>query len=387
MPPFVLDPSKDPRPGVDISMLTELTKQTNITLVFVKHPFITWGYKYADGSFSEMYSILDQEGTDLQGGMMILNTSYDYDFDRTWAYAQDYATFLVPTALPVAEWKNYTLVFTNTVWLATLLTVVLLSIAWWIVGMTRSSAVSEGFENFDYCILKVLCVLFSSFNDRPKSTLLRFFFLLWCVVGFLICNSYQGKLVSFLTKSAYEQEIKDVEGIASSSLTPGGHSILHQFLYDPSNKALMKLYTNWVQCELNTDCLNRTSRKRDFATIKSVKLAMYTMPKFRNSDGSPSMVIIRDVIFKYVIGMLMLKGSHFQERFDEIIINMTENGMIGKWIGDLQYNEKFARQDVFKTLSIKHLKPLLLILYIGLTISFITFLIELCYYRRFGNKD
>lgn len=386
MPPFVVDPSREKYPGLDVSMLRELTNMTNITLAFVKHPFITWGYKYSDGSFSELYSMLDQEKADILCGLIILNASYDYDFDKTRAYAEDCASIFVPTALPVAEWKNYTLVFTKGVWLATLLTIVLLSVAWWLVGMTRSPAVSEGFQRFDYCILKVLCVLFSSFNDRPKSTLLRFFFLLWCITGLLICNSYQGKLASFLTKPAYDPELKDVEGVASSPLMPAGHSILHQFVYDPSNEVLMKLYKKWVRCELNVDCLNRTSIKRDFATMKSVKLVKYVMPYFRNSDGSPTFVVIRDVIFKYIIGMVMLKGSHFQDRFNEIIINMTENGMICKWLNDLQYNEKFTRQDVFKNLSVKHLKPLFFILYIGLTTAFITFLIELYYYRRAANK-
>lgn len=386
MPPFVVDPSRANHPGLEISMIRELTKLTNMTLVFVKHPFRGWGYKYPDGSFSEMFAILDEERADLQIGMMIMNTSYDYDFDKTFAYAQDYASFFVPAALPVAEWKNYSFVFTNAVWLATLSTILLLSLAWWLVGMTRLESVSEGFHRFDYCMLKVLCVLFSSFNDRPKSTLLRFFFCLWCITGLLICNSYQGKLASFLTKPAYEPEIRDMEEVAHSALIPGGHSLLHQFLYDPSHEVFMKLHQNWVMCELNADCLNRTATKRDFATIKSVKLVKYMTPQFRKSDGSPSVVATRDIIFRYIIGMWMLKGSHFQEKFDELIIKMTENGMISKWLDDLQYNERFVRQEVFKTLSLKHFKPLLFILYIGLTAAFLAFLIELYCYRRMGNK-
>ena len=86
---------------------------------------------------------------------------------------------------------------------------------------------------------------------------------------------------------------------------------------------------------------------------------------------------------KYTAVFLFVKGSLFFKRFNSLMQRITSVGLTDKWYRDViwYYINALHRVNnvVTKPLSLKHLQSAFLLLVVGLSISSLVFLFEICF--------
>lgn len=379
--PHVID-IKSTTPGIEISLLKEIAIRSNLSLILIENNFTDWGHKFPDGTYSLMYHELSKKNTDVVVGMVVTNASFYYDFDGTVVYNQDLVTFFVPTAQMIDGWRNFIHVFDNGVWASTCVTLLVVPLSWWILGKTIKGPHALG--SLVDCIFRTFEILFTAYGVRFKKTLLRYLFWTWCVTCLILSSAYQTKLISFLTKPAYEHQMTTFAEMVDSQLPYGGFPLLKSLMNESGNEVFLKVFRNWISCPLTIECVNRTAEKRDFAVFKSTKIINYLMPRlYTYPDGRKKLYKLKDVITVYQIHMRMIRGLPYYETFNQLILKIVENGLFSKWSADLESAKKYKVFNEFKQLSVGHLKIIFMVYMIGNFLAFITFLLEICLHRYF----
>lgn len=370
--PYIISATK----GLDLQIITEISSRLNISLHFLNANYPSWGEKLKDGTYTLMYGLLAKREADLMIGMVHGNSTVDDNFESTVSYTQDHANFFVPTALPVEAWRVFILTLHHNVWLLLITFLIIMVLVCWMVG--NFGRFSYGYDKLDYCLLKVLCTWFSSHNNLPRTTPLSYLLTLWCYTSLLLNNLYQGKLTSFLTKPVYERQISTMEELSESQLLVGGFPTLKSHLIDKENKALAKINAQWIYCELDFSCVNRTAEKRDFAVAKSVRGVNYYTPKmYLDRNGNPKLFKIEDTIAMYLVRFTAVKGLPFFDRMNALIANLVDSGIVEKWLSDLQFNDQYEYRDEFRKISLEHLKIVMFAFFCGNVTALFVFFLEL----------
>lgn len=375
--PYIIDINDPREPGVEYLILQELTKRTNLSLTYLNHSFKSWGYKFPNGSFTLMYDWLVRRKTDVVIGLLYANWSYELDFDFTICYYRDMVTFFVPSPLQVPKWKNIVIVFTNQVWLAVLLVIILISSTWYTVGRVLKSPVFMQYQN---CVFLSIKVLLSPMNYYPNQIFFRYSLSVWCLAGFVLTSTYMTILTSVVTRPSYEAQITTMAEMVKSRLSYGGFYITRNILNNTGNPVHQTIFKNWdTYCPLDLTCLNRTAEKRDFCTVKTTTATNYLIPKYYTfDDGRPKIVPLQDNVLMLFIRFFMVRGLPYKDRFNLLLRRMAENGLLSKWMNDLTLMKKYERHHEFSPLKLEHMKILFVVYFVGLGLASVAFLTEVC---------
>lgn len=372
--PYVINVSDSQNPGLDIQITKEIGARLNISIEFLKSNYTSWGGKLNDGTYTLMYGLLAKREADMMIGMTHGNSTVDDSFASTMCYTQDHANFFVPAAVLIDAWRVFALAFDKDVWILLFLSFVVMTLMCWLVADARRG---YGYNQLDYCILKVLCTWFSTHSHFPRTSSLRFLLTLWCCASLLVNSSYQGKLMSFLTKPVYEKQISTMQELAESHLLIGGFPTLKSHLVDKENEALAKISGRWIYCELDFSCVTRTAQKRDFAVVKSVRGVNYITPKmYLDSNGRPMLFKFKDTITMYLVRFVAVKGLPFFDRMNTVIARLVDSGIVDKWLSDLQFNNHYEYRDEFRKISLEHLSIVLLVFFCGHLAALAVFILE-----------
>lgn len=381
--PYTINVSDRRNSGLDMQIIYEVSSHLNISteLLENKNNYTSWGGVLKNGTYTMMYGLLVRREADILVGMTHANATVDKIFASTIPHMQDHVNFFVPAALPVIAWKVFVLALESSVWLLLLAAFVIMFLACWFIGSTRN--MPRGYDKLEYCFFKVLCTWFSSHSYLPQTILLRYLFTIWCFTSILINSLYQGKLMSYLTKPVYEKQISTMLELSESHLLKGGFPTLKSHLDDDKdNKALEKIKEQWILCELDYSCINRTSEKRDIAVAKSVIGIKYNIPRmYLDSNGRSKIFQLKDTLSLYLVRFTAVKGLPFFDRMNTLIAFLIDSGIVNKWLNDLQSNKKYEYRDEFRKISLEHLQIVVVVFFCGHTLALLVFLLE-----RFNHK-
>lgn len=380
--PYVIDPRHATNPGFEVVLFREVAKRLNLTIELVSHKERRWGTKLGNGHYSDMFGLLEARKGDIFFGMALGNNSVMFDFDFSIFVSTADITVFVPTAKPVESWKNLIIIFDLHVWVGFGVAMVCTVMAWWLIGILKKD--DEGYNSFGLCAFKVWCVVFSSFNREPKSALLRSLFVLWSLYAFIMISIYQSVLIGFLTKPAYEKQITTFNELAESKLHVGGFFVVRYIFNEPGNQPFNKIYKRFEFCPLSEECINRTAFQGDFASVKNSRQVNYLVPKFYlDADGQPMLKRLKANIAQVVAVHYFNRGYPFLDRYNEVVLQCHESGLLGKWDAEAQNLKKVVEKsaEVLKPLTVPHLKPAFYVLVIGNGLAFICFLFELQFGR------
>lgn len=382
--PYTINVSDPKNSGLDMQIIYEVTSHLNISaqLLENKNNYTSWGGLLKNGTYTMMYGLLVRREADILVGMTHANATVDKIFASTIPHMQDHVNFFVPAALPVRAWKVFLLALERTVWLLLLAAFVIMFLVCWFIGSTRNMPL--GYDKLEYCFFKVLCTWFSSHSYLPQTVLLRYLFTIWCVTSMLINSLYQGKLMSFLTKPVYEKQISTMQELSESYIMKGGFPTLKSHLDDAKdNKALEKIRKQWIFCELDYTCINRTSEKRDIAVAKSVIGIKYNIPRmYLDSNGRSKIFQIKDTLSLYLVRFTAVKGLPFFDRMNTLIAFLIDTGIVNKWLNDLQSTKKYEYRDEFRKISLEHLQIVLVVFFCGHTLALLVFILEQFNHKR-----
>lgn len=379
IPPYVINQNK----GMEICVVKTVLKTMKMDFLPMKHNESHWGAKLSNGSYTNVFKKLYDNEAHMVIGMVFANYSLDYDFDSSIYYTQDYYAFFVPSALPIDPWKNFIYVFDLELWLLMFFSIILAAVVWWLVGITRVDP--EGYDNFPDCLIKIWCIIFSSYNTQPNSILLRAIFLKWSLHCFLINSIYQSVLMSFLTRPAFEHQISTLEELIHSDLKYGGLYVIRTDFKDKKNEKHRVIYENFVNCPLNLYCINKTAEERNFAVAKNYRQMNYLIPKlYLDEKGNPKMITLKETIGKLMITMHFAKGFPLVKRYSEVLQRAVEGGLVGKCERALQGVRigKSSGGHEVTAFSVNLMKPAFVALCIGNSLGFLIFIYELWKRRK-----
>lgn len=376
--PYVIDVQDPVNPGFEIVMLRELAARINVTLEFVGNKQSSH-LTLDNNIFDHVHNVLLNGEADIAVGMMMYNKSVINLFDNSFSYCTDESGFFVPSAMPIEYWQYYKLIFSNNVWMLYFATFFIISLTLWLVGSTRIN--SENCENYQYCILTVVSIVFSSCSRKLRSPFLKFVFAL-CIFASLVMNGiYQNKLTSFLTKPLYERPMKTISDVGNSSLLYGGNPVYYNILKTEHSEFFLATKDRWITCPFGTPCLSRAAEKRDMSVIKNVKTTAYYISRlYTFPNGQSKLVHVEGIVLKYFVQLAYFKGHPCRKRIDVFIHRMLDSGLISQWIDDVQQTRKYVVYDEFVPISFQRIRFALFILLTGNVIACFVFLFELMIY-------
>lgn len=386
--PYVIDPFDKTNCGYEVKLIKAIAARARLIPVFLNHSYPHWGQTKKNGSYSYMFQDLYEGKADMVMGMVVAQSNwFSKDFDGTHIPGLEASHFFVPSALPIDGWKNFTLVFSKTVWAVLTVAVVFTSLAVYVV--TKTSDKTAACTNLPKCIFITLRMSLSPQSVPAASGYLRFTLTLWCSSFLLINSAYQSQLISTLMKPSHDHQITTVdEAIHSSQLQYGGFEGLIEFFNAAAEDIYKDVKKNWINCSLTEKCLNRTAKKRDFAVMKTVKtVKYYTRNMYRRPNGEFEIYKLNDYAFVYSISFALRRGSPYLERFNSLIAALVENGLYDKWIDSIPNPIRRRHADQLVQLNLHHLKAAFLLLIAGELCAVVAFIIEIkCRLRRVNDK-
>lgn len=374
--PYVIDPYNETNCGYEVKLVKEITIHADLEPIFVNHSYPHWGQKEKNGTYSYMYKDLYEGKVDLIMGMIIAQANwFGKDFEGTHMHGLEASHFYVPAAAIVDGWKNFTQVFSETVWITLFIAAATTSIATYFISrIFKENLISDDVQN---CIFTMLRMCFSP-KSTPTASYLRFIFTLWCASFLLVNTAYQSQLISTLLKPAHEHQIASVEEVVYfSNLKYGGFEGLIDFFNSAIDDIYKDIKKNWINCTLAETCLNRTAKKRDFAVMKTVKTVTYHLQnKYRRPNGEFEVYKLEDYAFVYSICFALRRGTPYLERFNNLLLGLAENGLYNRWVNSIPNPFRKVHSDQMVQLNLHHLKVAFVLLLVGHSIAIIVFFVE-----------
>lgn len=387
--PYVLDitTSKDnPRTaGLEVTIIYNIFKKMNFTQIYVPNTYPHWGYMLPNGKFTMTYKSLQEKSVDIIFGMMIGNRTMSKHFDVTYPHIDTTAVWFVPVALPIAQWKNLTVIFDGIVWTAILLVVLSNGFAWYLLGRKKETA----FNELSLCLMGAFYILLQGSVLTPRTWKLRSVVIIWSLSSLLLFTAHQCQLTGILTSPLYDHQISNLKEMVSSHLDYGFYPILKSLYKESKNPTHKKLLKYYKPCPLTTECMNRTAFKRDFATIKNKREASFLMAKYYSfPSGKPMLYNFQESEFVVWCKYYVEKGFPFLERINEKILLLQSSGLISKWERNLVegINNRVEVSEL-QSLTVNHLQGAFFLLLIGNFLAFLMFGYEMMKFRMKVYRD
>lgn len=367
--------------GVEIEMLKEIAHYTNTTLVFLNHSNLDWGLYLINGNYIHLFGDLYKRKTNAIAGM-VPASGFSGHFDRTFPHSFEKSVFFVPSGQIVERWRNFEMVYDKSVWLMLLTVFAAVSLFMWIGVLTQSER--QNYGGPVYWALYVFCASFSSVPYLPRSMHLRYTIGCWLLSFFVLSSVYQCKLLTFLIKPAFEQEISSYEELIASGLPMGGYSttVYNTQLETVDIELYRQLTKNWKNYSLTLECSNRVAEERNFVCLASYRAIQYQMEAlYLHSNGVAKIKSLRDKRFAFSVSFYLDSGLPYYKRVEKIIRRLMENGLFFKWMDDYCYQPQVVTATETVKLNLHHFVLPFVILLAGHLTALCILLLEIVYCR------
>lgn len=371
--------------GLEVRFLDAIRGKMGFNFTFLTHSYRTWGLLRSDGNYSDMFGRLQGKQVDIVMGMCPTNYTHMWDFEMSNSYLQDALVWLVPKALEEEDWRRLQKVFPNTIWLIVLVIILAMPVVWSCTSYYLRHNELNSFRSYKNTLIKTMSVFFNvSVQKYPRTSTLRWLFILYAFYSLILTTIYQSKLISTLTQTDYSHQISTVDELLESGLNFGGNINIKTLFNNSASKTEQTIYQNLKICDLTLSCPNRTAFLRDFATIKSEIPSKFLIHQYYTKpDGSPMIYILQTKVFFHYVNIFFSKSHPIFPEFNSHLVRLVEGGFGAKWLKDLEESMKNQPKAATTTiiLNLEIMLPPFLALTAGLVISFVVFSAEILYYK------
>lgn len=282
-------------------------------------------------------------------------------------------------------WTNYVIEYSAYTWLIIIFNIILSSlvIRWMVYHLHITH---PDWSTYRY----ILFYTFSTFIGatvklRSKSLILRIVASQWLLYSLVITAAYQAYLGSLMTIPRTEPEINQQSDLLNTSLNLVGRQEMFNVLNESAAnsgefKAIIERFFILPPIEFDI-IVNRMIYKRDLAVFTSRRELIYYAQRRRNrfSERRKIHVFSDCVINSYSSAFMLRKGSPFQHPIHSVISRLFETGIYNNWDKDnkrdeIYHNIIFSKETA---LGIRELSSAFIILFSGLGISTVVFVMEM----------
>lgn len=308
----------------------------------------------------------------------------DIFMTSSYAYYTSNLVWMIPPGQVISSLEKLLRPFHMSVWVCFLavLTVSFLSVGCLTFVSKKAANFTFG-ENVASPNLNIInMVLGGSLNKLPSRNFARTVLMMFMLYCFVIQNSYKGGLFKFMQMTVREKEMETTDEIVARNF---------KFYMLESSKAYLTELPRIMELAvfLGLENFTRMIDNLHDPDFKGVVLTSEDHLAYRNIQAFPKFFHhATETIFTNNIVIYMAKQSCLAHNIDNIIIHLVNGGFIDKW-ASLFIDKHFLnhRSDP-KAVALKmdQLLGAFQLLFFGLCVSFLFFLLELVSLMRLGRK-
>ncbi|PSN43950.1 Ionotropic receptor 225 [Blattella germanica] len=305
-------------------------------------------------------------------------------FDSTRIYFTDRFTWFVARAKPYPRWLAMARVFAPNTWFFGFLSIILGGIIMRVIFLfkiVQSKEVSPKYWRLVTCLTSVWAVfLEEGVGFMPRSTPLRTFFLSFVIYALAINTVFQAFFTSYIVNPGLLHQISDFDELVTSDL-------IYAYYYRVLDKFLTSEFKQKLKVKLFCDpftCLDMVATNYKYATFCGRALLAYIVDALVKQDGKHDIYAFKEDLFQINSVMLVPKGSHLLNRFDEVMTYIVEAGLPNQWLKTILDIRGIKAgvialtdlSDEYSALTMNHLQGAFFFLLMGIALGLITFILE-----------
>ncbi|XP_053678492.1 uncharacterized protein LOC128728865 [Anopheles nili] len=380
-PPFI---DLDCRRGLELQIM-DLLRESMKFKVNVSCTEMDRGEPTADGNWTDLLGEMRADECDIIAGGFNPDFDVHEDFGSTYLYLQDYYTWFVPAAGHDARWKLLLFIFEVSTWELFGCVLLVSGCVWRFVGQFLPESAAH--RQLTTCFLNTWCVfLCVSAHNRPACHALRLFFMALTLYALNVTTIYTSLLITVLTNPPLAYQLDTIEEILASGLPFGGRVDSEDWFENQfeDDRLVSERYN--VSPEFQPSLVNLQAVADGRRSLLMSRLYVRNTKYYRQVHG-----LSKDV-FVTQIEMIVEKGFPLLPKFNRILSNLIDMGIVEKLWKDFLYNvtildrirlnRAVSEQDILAAspevvLTIDHLQSAFTLYGIGLCLCVVAFLLEL----------
>ncbi|XP_073977494.1 uncharacterized protein isoform X3 [Rhodnius prolixus] len=335
--------------------------------------------------------------------------NFHIDYSASWLYST--LNLLVPKPVPISAWKTPILPFDWQIWLATFVswifgTIAFFTVSTWAIqmhGQILSIAKIGKLKRFSMTTMAVLGVLVLQSPPRyllPKISSLRIVFICTELLALILTSCYAAELASYLTVPQFSKPVDTRREFVDSNLIwIAPHEVYTLSLKDTGDPIADKLVAS---CKVYKDIDELTEK----AETGKFGVAIEVLPGGAVADVPPltEKVITKSHFMKESLygspcALMFNKASPYVHHFNNMLHRLLDAGIITFWEEDVARKYMSVRkqmaikeskvkrsENLVKKLTIDHVQGTFLIYTSGILCALITFLFEIYYFKKKQNQ-
>jgi len=221
----------------------------------------------------------------------------------------------------------------------------------------------------------------------------------WLFFALIISTAYRSKLVTSLLFPLEETIPTTFKELEASNYTIGlkySKGTRYEFIKSSTNPVFMKIFKKMVLEPDNVKCFKRAIGTK-FSCISWASMAEFVFHQnLSDQNGQVPLKIAPAMTYFQYVSMIFERRAGFRTNLDLVVGRAVNNGLIGKWKKldfeivrkqRLQWERKTNqtiqnyRKNKKSCLTLSHLSGSFLLVTAGTVSGFISFLIELIYWK------
>jgi hypothetical protein len=308
--------------GLDGLMLGTIAEYLNFDVV----PFGTtteanYGIVLPDGkSTGSFYDVIHRKVVYSANSRCVANYSSRIEF--TIPYTTNEVCGVVPKALKLPNWAIILTCFDVPSWIFIILSVTASAVFWYQVAPSRDFF-QQSWEIFSFLV---------GIPTNVVPVLHYIFFLVGCMVfSIVILGTIQGFLFTTFTKTIYYKDVNTLEEVDQLGLPTASAS---WGLMNDGSDVIKRLKAKRVDPTANM--FDLVAYQRNLVVFDTKFLLKFLIKsKYTDDDEQPLLHIVDECAGTFMVARIVPEGSAFLNVFNNIIVQVFENGLVGKWITDL----------------------------------------------------
>ncbi|KAK9890793.1 hypothetical protein WA026_012137 [Henosepilachna vigintioctopunctata] len=297
-------------------------------------------------------------------------------FDTTIPYLEEYIAFFVPPQRFMARWKYILTVFSIEIWLAWLISVTIISMAW-SLSHYKSTRIWISGRCFNMFVAAYKLFLTQSYSF-PTLHISHGTISLCIVILSTMMNFFFGTRLTYILNGVnYESNINSFKELENSQLFIGIPTSFFRKLVETEIKDYPENLIKNCYGDQYEICVNRSSGKRDIALVSSVRQLRYE-EKVEGKKGNQLLKQLKPPLFSAKFLAFFRKGNPVFPLINRMLGYLVESGIVNKITEkyDRLMTDEESPMSVTQRLSMEHIAAPGFILVVGLIISFIVFILE-----------
>jgi hypothetical protein len=326
--------------GLEFRLLKTITTATDISLTF--HPFPVggdlWGRPLKNGSWNGILGQVLSGNSDVAICGLYYVCHLSNEFECSMPYIFDETLWYIPCPKPFPHWMSLSRVFNVSLWLVFILVYIIYSCLIWVsVTLSNMQGNSEhSYISITKCFLNLWAIILgvSVYDKIPKMTIIRASFLLWVIYSLALNSVYQTFLTTFLVDPGLSHELSTVEELLQSGIELGIPTTVDTVLPELTSSR----YFRHAFCTDMSMCFHRLAYEGNLAVLSSRYNTEYDEGhKYIDSNGKPRLCHLKQTFSLQFVTMTVQKGSVLLEKFNRIVSQVAEAGLMNLWWKDLKY--------------------------------------------------